>query len=153
MPALKTQWFSRPGQRDVLQAVALRYGPWLGALLLSLAGLWLWHSRRLHAEVRRTRAAQALAEASGAATRRFTTFLAREGGGTVARLRFPAHRAESAPARPPQSLRVLVVEDAEVYGLLALLQGHLLLEKTDDVRALVERALRVLDAAPAPAPV
>lgn len=78
LPAIKTRWFSRPSQGEVLRRLGLRYGPWLTALLLALAGLWLWHTRTLRAEVQRTRAAQAEAERSAASNRRFTAFLAHE---------------------------------------------------------------------------
>ena|GEM_PF-2945694 len=78
LPALKTRWFSRPAQGDVLRAAARRYGPWVAAGLLLLAALWWLHSTRLRREVRRTRAAQAEAEREGATNRRFTTFLAHE---------------------------------------------------------------------------
>ena len=78
LPALKTRWFSRPSQQDVVRAVALRYGPWAAGLLLLLCGLWLWHSTRLRAQVQRTQAAQAQAERAADVNRRFTTFLAHE---------------------------------------------------------------------------
>ena len=78
LPALKVRWFSRPSQGELLRAAAWRYGPWAAAVVLLLAGLWLWHSVRLRRQVQRTRAAQAEAERASAANRRFTTFLAHE---------------------------------------------------------------------------
>jgi signal transduction histidine kinase/ActR/RegA family two-component response regulator len=78
LPALKARWLSRPTRQDVLQAAAWRYGPWLAGVLLLLSAVWIWHSRRLVSQVRRTRAAQAAAERSASATRRFTAFLAHE---------------------------------------------------------------------------
>ncbi len=78
LPAIKTRWFSRPSQGELLRRLGQRYGPWLAALLLALAGLWLWHVRTLRTEVQRTRAAQAEAERSAASNRRFTAFLAHE---------------------------------------------------------------------------
>lgn len=78
LPALKTQWLSRPTRQDLLQALARRYGPWLVAGLLLLTALWLWHSRRVQAEMRRTRQAKADAERAAVSPRRFTAFLAHE---------------------------------------------------------------------------
>jgi len=78
LPALKTRWLSRPTPRDVLGAAVRRYAPWGAGAMLLLAALWLLHVRRLHAEVRRTRLAQAEAERSSTANRRFTAFLAHE---------------------------------------------------------------------------
>ena len=78
LPALKAQWLSRPTRQDLLQALVRRYGPWLVGGLLLLTALWLWHSRRVQAEMRRTRQAQADAERAATSTRRFTAFLAHE---------------------------------------------------------------------------
>ena len=78
MPALKQRWFSRPLRAEVLRGAAWRYGPWALATLLSLAALWWWHSRSLHAEVRRRLQAQQAAERVGAEKARFATFLAHE---------------------------------------------------------------------------
>ncbi len=78
LPVLKAKWFSRPTQQDVLQALALRYGPWLASVLLLICALWLWHSRSLHAEMRRTRQARGDAERAAASTQRFSAFLAHE---------------------------------------------------------------------------
>lgn len=78
MPALKTRWFSRPLRAEVLRAAALRYGPWAVGALLLLGGLWLWHSRRLRAEVQRRLQAQRAAERVSQQKARFATFLAHE---------------------------------------------------------------------------
>ncbi len=78
LPALKSRWFSRPTSQDVLQSLAWRYGPWLAGALLLLCAAWLWHSRGVQAEMRRTRLARAEAERAAASTRRFTAFLAHE---------------------------------------------------------------------------
>jgi ABC-type amino acid transport substrate-binding protein/CheY-like chemotaxis protein len=78
LPPLKAQWLSRPTRQDLLQSLAWRYGPWLAALLLAISALWLWHSRGLQAEIRRTLRARAAAERAAASTRRFTAFLAHE---------------------------------------------------------------------------
>jgi len=78
MPALKQRWFSRPLRAEVLRGAAWRYGPWAAGALLLLAGLWWWHSRRLHAEVRRRLRAQQAAEQVGVEKARFATFLAHE---------------------------------------------------------------------------
>ncbi len=78
MQALKTRWFGRPSRAEVLRATALRYGPWLAAALLLLAGMGLWHTRRLRTEVQRTRTAQQAAKQAAQAKARFTTFLAHE---------------------------------------------------------------------------
>ncbi len=105
MPALKTRWFSRPVRADVLGALLRLYGPWAAAVLALLAGLWWAHSRRLHAEVRRTQQAQQAAERVGAEKARFAAFLAHEvrnslhsviAGAELARDK-PAGMAQAAP--------------------------------------------------------
>jgi len=78
LPVLKSRWFSRPTAQDLLQSLAWRYGPWLAGTLLLLCAAWLWHSRGVQAEMRRTRQARADAERAAASTRRFTAFLAHE---------------------------------------------------------------------------
>jgi signal transduction histidine kinase len=103
MPTLKTRWFSRPVQADVLGALLRRYGPWGAAVLALLAGLWWWHSRRLHAEVRRTQQAQQAAERVGAEKARFAAFLAHEVRNSLHSVIAGAELARELPAGQPQA--------------------------------------------------
>jgi two-component system, NarL family, sensor histidine kinase EvgS len=78
LAALKTRWLAAQPGREFLQTLLWRYGPWMLGALVVLAGLWIWHSRRLRAEVKRTQAARADAEQAARAKSRFTSFLAHE---------------------------------------------------------------------------
>ncbi len=103
MPQLKVRWFSRPVQADVQVALLRRYGPWAALALALLAALWWAHSRRLHAEVRRTQQAQQAAERVGAEKARLAAFLAHEVRNSLHSVIAGAELAREAPAvgHPP----------------------------------------------------
>ncbi|RVU45256.1 hybrid sensor histidine kinase/response regulator [Rubrivivax rivuli] len=106
MPVLKTRWFSRPVQADVLSALLRRYGPWAAAVLALLAGLWWAHSRRLHAEVRRTLQARQAAERVGAEKARFAAFLAHEVRNSLHSVIAGAELAREHPGGPANAARL-----------------------------------------------
>lgn len=78
LQTVKARWLGRPPPAEVVKRVLRQAAPWVAGSLALLFAAWWWHSSALRREVKRTRAAQQLAERARGASERFVTFLAHE---------------------------------------------------------------------------